>query len=162
NWSYQSAQVAFRENKPLAGWLCIAHWVIGYLLAGMLTPGPFWTGWLWFTVAQMIGGLFLGTVFIVNHTGMEVYDAAEARGFYDRQARSTRNTTSTPFHDWAAGGLNSQIEHHMFPTMRRSNLAKMRPATKQAMIECGYHYEECDNRTAIRAVMDALKQAAKA
>jgi len=43
-------------------------------------------------------------------------------GFYDRQARSTRNTPSSVVLDWLTGGLNSQIEHHMFPTMARRNL----------------------------------------
>ena len=33
--------------------------VIGFTLAGLLTPGPAWTGWLWFVSAQLIGGFIL-------------------------------------------------------------------------------------------------------
>jgi fatty acid desaturase len=162
NWSWQSIETAFRREKNLEGALCVAHWVVGLTLAGMLTPGAAWTGWLWFVSAQLLGGFILAFVFVLNHTGMEVYDATEAKGFYDRQARSTRNTPSSLIFDWLTGGLNSQIEHHMFPTMARRNLTKMREATRKAMLECGYAYEELDNREAMQAVLGALSAAAKA
>lgn len=162
NWSWQSIETAWRKERTLEAALCTAHWVIGMTLAGFLTPGPAWTGWLWFVTAQLIGGFILAFVFVLNHTGMEVYDAKEANGFYDRQARSTRNTPTSAFHDWLTGGLNSQIEHHMFPTMARRNLPKMREATRRAMVECGYVYEELQNGDAMRAVLNALGEAARA
>lgn len=162
NWSWQSIDTAFRRGKPLEGALCVAHWVLGLTLAGFLTPGPAWTGWAWFAAAQLLGGFILAGVFVLNHTGMEIYDATQAKGFYDRQARSTRNTPSSKLLDWLTGGLNSQIEHHMFPTMARRNLSKMRDATRKAMQECGYAYEELENREAMRAVLTALDEAARA
>lgn len=162
NWSWQSIETAARKQKPLESALCVAHWVVGLTLAGMLTPGAAWTGWLWFVSAQLLGGFILAFVFVLNHTGMEVYDATEAKGFYDRQARSTRNTPSSVFLDWLTGGLNSQIEHHMFPTMARRNLPKMREATRKAMTECGYAYEELKNGEAMRAVIGTLSEAAHA
>ncbi len=162
NWSWQSIETAFRREKTIEGALCVAHWVLGLTLAGYLTPGPAWTGWAWFAGAQIMGGFILAFVFVLNHTGMEVYDATEAKGFYDRQARSTRNTPSSVFFDWLTGGLNSQIEHHMFPTMARRNLTKMREATRRAMQECGYAYEELGNREAMQAVLGALTAAARA
>ncbi len=162
NWSIQSIEMAFREGKNIEGALCVAHWVVGFIAAGLITPGPVWTGLLWFLVAQLIGGFILAGVFVLNHTGMEIYDAKQAQGFYDRQARSTRNTPSSVFCDWLTGGLNSQIEHHMFPTMSRSNLPKMREETRKAMIDSGYAYEELDNLGAMRAVLDTLGDAARA
>jgi fatty acid desaturase len=162
NWSSQSIEIAARKEKFLEAALCAAHWVLGLALALFLTPGPAWTGLVWFLVAQLMGGFLLGIVFVLNHTGMEVYDASKAGGFYDRQARATRNTPSSRFFDWITGGLNSQIEHHMFPTMARRNLPKMRALTKSAMLECGYAYEELKNREALRAVMSALGDAARA
>ncbi|PPD43615.1 MAG: acyl-CoA desaturase [Methylocystis sp.] len=162
NWSWQSIETAFRKGKNLEGALCVIHWIVGMTLAGFLTPGPAWTGWLWFLSAQLLGGFILAFVFVLNHTGMEVYDASEANGFYDRQARSTRNTTTSRFCDWLTGGLNSQIEHHMFPTMSRTNLSRMRDATRKAMRECGYSYEELNNREAMFAVLNTLSEAAKA
>ncbi|MEK4035793.1 fatty acid desaturase [Methylocystis sp. IM3] len=162
NWSWQSIETAARREKNLEAALCALHWIVGLTLAGFLTPGPAWTGWLWFVGAQLLGGFILAFVFVLNHTGMEIYDATEAKGFYDRQARSTRNTPTSAFLDWLTGGLNSQIEHHMFPTMARRNLPKMREATRKAMTECGYVYEELKNGDAMRAVLLALGEAAKA
>ena len=108
------------------------------------------------------GRFLLAIVFVLNHTGMGVYDASEAGGFYDRQARATRNTPSSLFSDWITGGLNSQIEHHMFPTMARRNLTKMRALTRAAMLECGYAYEEMRNLEALSATVNALRDAAYA
>lgn len=162
NWSWQSLETAMRQEKYLEAALCAAHWILGLTLAGFLTPGPAWTGWLWFLSAQLLGGLILAVVFVLNHTGMEIYEAGDAGGFYDRQARSTRNTPSSRFLDWVTGGLNSQIEHHMFPTMPRRNLPKMREATREAMRESGYAYGELGNREALRAVVDTLREAARA
>ena len=45
--------------------------------------------------AQFIGGTILACVFVLSHTGMDVYDANDAEGFYDRQARSTRDTPTS-------------------------------------------------------------------
>lgn len=162
NWSWQSIETAARRKQHLEAALCMAHWILGLTVAGLLTPGPAWTGWVWFLSAQFLGGIILGTVFVLNHTGMEVYDASQAGGFYDRQARASRNTPSSIFFDWMTGGLNSQIEHHMFPTMARRNLSKMRELTKNAMLECGYAYEEMGNREALRAVLTSLSAAARA
>ncbi len=161
NWSWQSIQTALRKKQLSEAALCAAHWVFGLTLATLLAPSA-WIGVLWFLFAQLLGGLLLAIVFILNHTGMEVYDASHAGGFYDRQARATRNTRSTKFLDWITGGLNSQIEHHMFPTMARRNLTKMRALTKSAMLECGYAYEDLTNRDALRAALGALDAAARA
>lgn len=162
NWSWQSIDIAVREKKFGEAALCAAHWILGLALAGFLTPGPAWTGAVWFLCAQFLGGFILGIVFVLNHTGMEVYDVSQAGGFYDRQARATRNTPSSIFLDWMTGGLNSQIEHHMFPTMARRNLSKMRAMTRNAMLECGYAYEEMENREALQAVLCSLGDAARA
>lgn len=162
NWSLQSIETAIQEKKFTEAGLCVAHWILGLTIAGFVTPGAAWTGWAWFLCAQILGGLILATVFVLNHTGMEVYDASDAGGFYDRQARSTRNTPSSPFFDWLTGSLNSQIEHHMFPTMGRRNLTKMRGLTREAMVECGYAYEEVANREALRKVILTLSAAARA
>lgn len=41
------------------------------------------------------------------------------------QLYTTRNMRSGIFIDWLWGGLNYQIEHHLFPTMPRNNLSKV-------------------------------------
>ena len=43
----------------------------------------------------------------------------------------------------AAGGLNYQIEHHLFPTLPRHNLAKVRAAVEELCRKHGLAYESC-------------------
>lgn len=162
NWGWRSFEGALERRKYFEATLVAAHWIIGLCLAGLLTPGPAWTGWLWFFVAQLMGGFIIAFAFVLNHTGMDVYDADGSDGFYDRQARATRNTPSSPFLDWLTGGLNSQIEHHMFPTLPRKNLRKIREATRQAMRESGYTYELLSNSEAMGVVLKTLREAAAA
>jgi fatty acid desaturase len=44
--------------------------------------------------------------------------------------------------DWFSGGINYQIEHHLFPTMPRHNLAKARPHVQRYCREMGIEYQE--------------------
>ncbi|KAJ3348991.1 hypothetical protein HDU83_000912 [Entophlyctis luteolus] len=76
---------------------------------------------LFLLVAECGCGLLLAFVFTVNHNGMPVYTASEAKGFdfYELQIRTGRDVLPSLFNDWFTGGLNYQIEHHIFPTLPR-------------------------------------------
>lgn len=47
---------------------------------------------------------------------MLVYDADKKPGFAELQVTTTRNVTNNAFVSWFMGGLQHQIEHHIFPT----------------------------------------------
>ncbi|CAI5938912.1 unnamed protein product [Closterium sp. NIES-64] len=49
---------------------------------------------------------------------MEIYN--EGKDFYTAQIVTTRNVSDGLFNDWFTGGLNKQLEHHLFPTMPRA------------------------------------------
>jgi fatty acid desaturase len=44
--------------------------------------------------------------------------------FLRRQVVTSRNVRANAFNDMWYGGLNYQIEHHLFPAMPRANLGK--------------------------------------
>uniref|UniRef100_A0A914ECE7 Fatty acid desaturase domain-containing protein n=1 Tax=Acrobeloides nanus TaxID=290746 RepID=A0A914ECE7_9BILA len=46
------------------------------------------------------------------------------------QLYTTRNMRPGTFIDWLWGGLNYQIEHHLFPTMPRNKLKTVMPMVK--------------------------------
>jgi fatty acid desaturase len=48
----------------------------------------------------------------------------DRKDFASAQLVSTRNIHFGLFNNWFTGGLNMQIEHHLFPTMPRHNLHK--------------------------------------
>jgi fatty acid desaturase len=73
-------------------------------------------------VQQGVFGLYLGSSFAPNHKGMPILDAADRTGFLRRQVLTSRNVRGGRLTDLALGGLNYQIEHHLFPSMPRPNL----------------------------------------
>ena len=67
-------------------------------------------------VQQGLFGLYLGCSFAPNHKGMPILDAADQSDFLRRQALTSRNVRGGWLTDFALGGLNYQIEHHLFPS----------------------------------------------
>jgi fatty acid desaturase len=75
-------------------------------------------------VQQGLFGLYLGSSFAPNHKGMAVLDEDDRSDFLYRQVVTSRNVRGGPLTDFALGGLNYQIEHHLFPYMPRPNLRR--------------------------------------
>jgi fatty acid desaturase len=75
-------------------------------------------------VQQGLFGLYLGCTFAPNHKGMPVIDGDANVPFLQRQVETARNVRGGPFLTLLFGGLNYQIEHHLFPAMPRPNLGR--------------------------------------
>lgn len=69
-----------------------------------------------FAISQLLSGLLIAIVFGVGHNGMRVIDADKKPGFAELQVLTTRNVHDSPFSRWFMGGLECQVEHHLFPT----------------------------------------------
>ena len=91
-------------------------------------------GWLPFLifalVHQAVFGICNVLIFAPNHKGMPMVPEGEHWGFLKTQIVTARNVRSPLAIAWFFGGLNYQIEHHLFPTMPRHNLRKARPYVK--------------------------------
>jgi fatty acid desaturase len=72
-------------------------------------------------------GVLLGGAFAPNHKGMPVVPKDARIDFLRRQVLMSRNIRGGRFTDFAMGGLNYQIEHHLFPNMPRPNLRHVQP-----------------------------------
>lgn len=72
-------------------------------------------------------GLYLGSAFAVSHIGMPVVAKDAKIDFFRRQVLMSRNISGGRTASFAMGGLNYQIEHHLFPSMARPNLRLARP-----------------------------------
>ena len=75
-------------------------------------------------VQQGLFGFYLGCSFAPNHKGMPVLPASDNTDFLRRQVLTSRNVDGGWLTDFALGGLNYQIEHHLFPSMPRPNLRR--------------------------------------
>lgn len=92
---------------------------------------------------QALFGLHLGMAFAPNHKGMDMPDPAGERwGHLRRQVLTSRNVRGGPVTDWLLGGLNYQIEHHLFPNMPRPHLRLVQPLVREHCRNLGLPYAE--------------------
>ncbi|TQK18832.1 fatty acid desaturase [Microbacterium sp. SLBN-154] len=67
-------------------------------------------------------GVYMGMSFAPNHKGMPLVPAELKLDFLRRQVLMSRNIRGSVLLDTVMGGLNYQIEHHLFPSMPRPHL----------------------------------------
>ncbi|MFD9030646.1 fatty acid desaturase family protein [Streptomyces sp. NPDC059567] len=132
-----------RRERLVEGALLLAH-VVGYvtLLLTTLTIGQ---ALVFALIHQMLLGLHLGMAFAPNHKGMEMPDAhpdGDSWGHLRRQVLTSRNIRGGILTDWFLGGLNYQIEHHLFPNMPRPHLRLAQPAVRAHCRTVGIPYTE--------------------
>jgi fatty acid desaturase len=93
-------------------------------------------------VQQAVFSLYLGCSFAPNHKGMPIIEGGEEMSFARHQVITARNITGGRFTNFMLGGLNYQIEHHLFPTMPRPNLARAQSIIRAFCIESDLGYCE--------------------
>ena len=93
-------------------------------------------------VQQGLFGLYLGCSFAPNHKGMPTLTEADELDFMRRQVLTSRNVRGSRFVDVLLGGLNYQIEHHLFPNMPRPNLRHAQPLVREFCRQHGLPYVE--------------------
>lgn len=115
--------------------------VLGYLTAVLLVLSPL-RAVVFIAVQQGLFGLYLGCAFAPNHKGMPILSEDDESDFLRRQVLTSRNVRGGPVVDAALGGLNYQIEHHLFPAMPRPNLRRAQPLVRAFCAEQGLSYQE--------------------
>jgi fatty acid desaturase len=107
---------------------------VGLYLGLVFSCLGLWEGMAFILVHQMLFGLYMGAVFAPNHTGMLVWQGDGALDRLRQQVLTARNVRAHPVTDFWFGGLNYQIEHHLFPAMPRNQL-KAAQATVRAFCQ---------------------------
>ncbi|KAI8911114.1 fatty acid desaturase-domain-containing protein [Gorgonomyces haynaldii] len=112
----------------------------------------------WLVLSQLFCGIFLATVFSLNHNGRPVYSFEECAkmDFYELAIITGRNVEPTKFNNWFTGGLNFQIEHHMFPTVPRNNLPKIAPMVEKLAKKYNIPYHTTTFGQGMKEVVDRL------
>ncbi|APX00410.1 fatty acid desaturase family protein [Arthrobacter sp. QXT-31] len=87
-------------------------------------------------------GLYMGATFAPNHKGMPVIDRDAKLDFFSKQVRTSRNISGGWWATWLMGGLNYQVEHHLFPSMPRPHLAKARRLVREQCTRLSVPYTE--------------------
>jgi fatty acid desaturase len=131
-----------RDTIPLA--LSLAAY-LGLLLVAL---GPVRAG-VFLLVHQALLGLHLGCAFAPNHKGMAMPPAGSRWDFFRKQVLTSRNVTGGRVVDWFLGGLNYQIEHHLFPSMPRPNLRFAQNLVRSHCLSLGVPYIEASLRASL-------------
>ena len=150
-----SAQYIMRRRKvkyPVAESIALATHMILYfgLLFYFLSA---WHAVFFIIVHQALIGLYMGSVFATNHKGMLMLDGSSRMDFLRRQVLTSRNVNANPLTNLWYGGLNYQIEHHLFPTMPRNKLGEARKIVKPFCEERGISYCEMGVARSYREVI---------
>ena len=111
---------------------------------------------------QAVFSIYLGCSFAPNHKGMPILEGDCERGFAERQVVTARNLTGGRCTGLVFGGLNYQIEHHLFPTMPRPNLARAQHLVRAFCVDSGLGYCEESPIGSYRQTIRHLRLAAAA
>ena len=85
---------------------------------------------LFIAVHRGLFGLYMVSIFAPNHKAMPLLDRDSQLDFVHRQVLTSRNVRAHPITDFWYGGLNYQIEHHLFPRLPRNKLREAQPIVK--------------------------------
>ena len=129
-----------RKEKWVELSLIAAHFALYLVPLALFFP---WYLALAFVGVQMaVFGVYMGASFAPNHKGMALLDPSEKVDFLTKQVLTSRNIKGGWFMSIFMGGLNYQIEHHLFPSMARPQLPKARQIVKEYCESIGLAYTE--------------------
>jgi len=122
-WRFDTITVAvnsIEEKRPGAKkelYLLLAHY--GIMMS--LLPFNVWVP------AVFISGLMSALIVTPTHQSEEFFSEFQD-DWVTAQFTSTRNAVTTnPFSEWLWGGMQYQLEHHLFPSMPRSKYPLLKP-----------------------------------
>lgn len=135
SWRIQSLKYAYAQQN----WTELASIAINYM----------WLAWLpWYVSVGsiLLGGLLVAVVVTASHQSEEMFDGEAipntAYNFIRTQFESTRDAITENFLlEYLWGGMQYQLEHHLFPTMPKYRYASLRPIIKQWADENGLPYK---------------------
>ncbi|GAA4827384.1 acyl-CoA desaturase [Garicola koreensis] len=128
-----------KHRKAEAAFLVVR--LVGFPALILLLLGP-GLGIAFLAVQIAVFGVYMGGSFAPNHKGMPLIPKESNIDFLRRQILTSRNVSGGRPMDWAMGGLNYQIEHHLFPRMASPNLHKVRPLVIEFCAERDIPYTE--------------------
>lgn len=103
-------------------------------------------------------GVYMGASFAPNHKGMPVIDKDARLDFFTKQVRTSRNIRGGWWATWMMGGLNYQVEHHLFPSMARPHLSKAREIVREHCKTLDVPYTETSLLRSYAIVIDYLNR----
>jgi fatty acid desaturase len=115
-----------------------------------------WQAIAFITVHQVTFGMYMGLVFAPNHKGMPTVGDEDGLDFLRKQVLTSRDITGSAVTDFVYGGLNYQIEHHLFPSMPRNRLGEAQVIVRRFCEERSIPYREAGTIESQREIVSFL------
>ncbi|MGO3147852.1 MAG: fatty acid desaturase family protein [Leucobacter sp.] len=122
------------SKEPVKGrWIELS--IIAARFVALLVPVfyflPIGMAFAFLGVQFAVFGVYMGASFAPNHKGMPVFDHDAKFDFFTKQVRTSRNIRGGWWATTLMGGLNYQVEHHLFPSMARPYLSQARKIVRE-------------------------------
>lgn len=159
NFAFIAQSYSFVIKRKLWGEfaLMLLHWPI--IWGTIFYSLPFTDALIVFLTLNFTVSPWLAFGFITNHLGCEVFEEEEGKklSWMELQMRGSRSLSGGAIVHWFYGGLNTQIEHHLFPKAPRFNLLKVQKMTKDFAKKYDIFYFETTPLQAYVQINDGLK-----
>jgi fatty acid desaturase len=162
NLYVSSVRALFRptlRNRAAEAVMLLLHFAayLGVVLL-VLSPGK---AAAFMAINVALFGVYLGCTFAPNHKGMEMLTSEdeEQLDFLRRQVVTSRNVRGGHLINVLLGGLNYQIEHHLFPSMPSVNLRRAKPIVRDYCASIGVSYAETGLIQSYRLALRSLHEA---
>lgn len=114
---------------------------------------------LWLLISNGACGI-LHVQITLSHFAMEAHNIPQASNWIASQLGACMNIECSSYMDWFHGGLQFQIEHHLFPRIPSYKLRKVRDHVKAFALKWSLPYHETGFIDANKKVLASLKKVA--
>lgn len=128
------------ERTRADRWCVLGHVVLwGVIPALILGPVP---ALINFMIRNAMAGPYMSAIFLFNHVGAPTLSQGQKLPFFYQQVITSRNLADHWLLNFLTGGLNHQIEHHLFPAAPRTHFRVTRPLVQALCEKNGVPYQE--------------------
>ncbi|GIG30623.1 fatty acid desaturase family protein [Cellulomonas marina] len=150
-WAAERSRSRTFELALLAGRLALYLALVLWLL-------PVGMAFAFLGVQLAVFGVYMGASFAPNHKGMPIVPEGSRLDFLSKQVLTSRNIRGGAGIRSLMGGLNYQVEHHLFPSMPRPHLKRAAEIVKAHCAEHGVPYTETGLVESYRIVVRYLNR----
>ncbi|NEN23950.1 acyl-CoA desaturase [Cryomorpha ignava] len=157
---YKGAKKFWKEITDISIWKLV-YYSYALVLPMIFLPVAWWIVLLAFISMHVITGLSVSIVFQTAHVMPDLdYPIPTNTGVIDndwaihQMATTTNFSPNSRFLSWCIGGLNYQVEHHLFPNICHVHYKEVSKIVAEVAAEYGVPYHV--KKTFSRAIVDHL------